>query len=76
MKMEITIGNLIDKLTIINIRIWKAEDIKRSQASTDKMVADAARITNKANQERNDIIEAIDKYFGKDTGQGSMKIHQ
>lgn len=74
--MEVTIGNLIDKLTIINIRIWKAEDIKRNPDSTDKMVADAARITNHANQQRNDIIEAIDKFFGKDTGQGSMKIHQ
>jgi len=24
-----TIGNLIDKLTVTNIRIWMAEDIKR-----------------------------------------------
>ena len=26
-----TIGNLIDKLTIANIRIWMAEDIKRDK---------------------------------------------
>jgi len=74
--MEKTIGNLIDELTIVNIRIWKAEDLKRNSKSTDAEVANAARITNKANQQRNNIIEAIDKFFGKDTGQGSMKIYQ
>ena len=29
LKME-TIGNLIDKLTVTNIRIWMAEDVKRN----------------------------------------------
>lgn len=74
--MEVTIGNLIDKLSVVNIRIWMAENIKRNPASTDQMVANAARITNKANQQRNEIIEEIDKFFGKDTGQGSMKIYE
>ena len=31
-----TIGNLIDKLTITNIRIWMAEDIKRDSNASDK----------------------------------------
>ena len=73
--MEITIGNLIDQLTIINIRIWMAEDIKRKKGATDKEIADATRLTNKANVTRNQLIEAIDKHFGKDTGQGSTKLY-
>ena len=31
-----TIGNLIDKLTIANIRIWMAEDIKSDPNASDK----------------------------------------
>jgi len=59
-KME-TIGNLIDKLTVVNIRIWTAEDIKRNSDSTDEMIAKATRITNVANQQRNDLIQEIDE---------------
>ena len=73
--MEKTIGNLIDELSICNLRIWKAEDIKRNKDATDKEIADACRITNVANQQRNNLIEAIDKYFGTITGQGSTKIY-
>ena len=56
-----TIGNLIDSLTIINIRIWMAEDIKRDPNATDKKIANACKITNIANQQRNDLIEEIDE---------------
>jgi Protein of unknown function (DUF4254) len=56
-----TIGNLIDKLTIVNIRIWMAEDIKRNKEASDKEIADATRLTNTANQQRNDLIQEIDE---------------
>lgn len=56
-----TIGNLIDKLTIANIRIWMAEDIKRDKNATDKQIADATRITNVANSYRTDLIQEIDE---------------
>lgn len=56
-----TIGNLIDKLTITNIRIWMAEDIKRDKNATDKQIADATRITNVANSMRTDLIQEIDE---------------
>lgn len=73
--MTITIGNLIDSLSVCNIRIWMAEDIKRKPNATDKEIADACRITNIANKQRNDLIEAIDNHFGKKTGQGSTKLY-
>ena len=56
-----TIGNLIDKLTVVNIRIWMAEDIKRNTDSTDSDIAKACKITNIANSQRNDLIQEIDE---------------
>lgn len=56
-----TIGSLIDKLTVVNIRIWMAEDIKRNKDASDKEIADATKVTNIANQQRNDLIQEIDE---------------
>jgi hypothetical protein len=56
-----TIGNLIDKLTIANIRIWMAEDIKRDKDASDKKIADATKLTNVINSQRNDLIQEIDE---------------
>ena len=52
---------LIDKLTIANIRIWMAEDIKRDPNASDKQIADATRITNVVNSYRTDLIQEIDE---------------
>lgn len=59
--MKVTIGNLIDQLSIVNIKIWMAEDIKRDPKATDADIAKATRTTNVANQQRNDLIQAIDE---------------
>lgn len=59
--MADTIGSLIDALTIVNIRIWMAEDIKRKKNATDKEIANATKLTNIANNQRNDIIQEIDE---------------
>jgi hypothetical protein len=59
--MKVTIGNLIDQLSIVNIKIWMAEDIKRDPKATDADIAKATRNTNIANQQRNDLIQAIDE---------------
>lgn len=56
-----TLGNLIDKLTVVNIRIWMAEDIKRDNTASDKKIADATRLTNTCNKQRNDLIQEIDE---------------
>ena len=79
-----TIGALIDKLCVTNLRIWTAEDIKRNKNASDKEIADATRITNVANQQRNDLIQEIDEKINHivQTGelqklykQGSTKIY-
>ena len=79
-----TIGNLMDKLSVVNIRIWMAEDIKRNKNASDKEIADATRLTNIANQQRNDLIQEIDEKINhmvktgelqKLYGQGSTKMY-
>lgn len=79
-----TIGNLIDKLTIANIRIWMAEDIKRDKTASDKQIADATRVTNVVNGLRTDLIQEIDESLNdmSETGklqklykQGSTKMY-
>lgn len=68
-----TIGNLIDKLTIANIRIWMAEDIKRDKNATDKQIADATRITNVANSYRTDLIQEIDEQINEIISTGKLQ---
>lgn len=71
-----SIGNMIDKLTIVNIRIWMHEDIKRGKDATDKQIADATKVTNIANQHRNDLIQEIDEALGqKNYLQGKTKLY-
>jgi len=60
-----TVGNLIDKLTVTNIRIWMAEDIKRDPNASDETIAKACKITNAANQQRNDLIQEIDEMLNE-----------
>ena len=59
--MADTVGSLIDKLTVVNIRIWMAEDVKREKGVSNKRIADATKVTNIANQQRNDLIQEIDE---------------
>lgn len=61
-----TIGSLIDKLIIANIKIYMAEDIKRDKLASDKVIADATRLTNKLNQHRNQLITEIDNLSGQE----------
>lgn len=78
-----TIGNLVDKLTIVNMRIWILEDIKRD-SHDDRVVAEATRKTNLLNQQRGDLIQEIDEFIialvagtvkMKSYGQGSTKVY-
>jgi len=68
-----TIGNLIDKLTIANIRIWMAEDIKRDKNATDKQIADATRVTNVINSLRTDLIQEIDEAVNEMVSTGKLQ---
>ena len=68
-----TIGSLIDKLSVVNIRIWMAEDVKREKSATDKQIADATRLTNICNSQRNDLIQEIDEAINALASSGSVQ---
>lgn len=77
-----TIGNLIDKLTICNIRIWNAEDIKRNAIKDKNLrlknsaIAKATEITNVANQQRNDLIQEIDERLNEIAEGKQQKLYK
>ncbi len=60
-----SLGSLVDKLSIVNIKIYMAEDKKREPGATDKEIADATRLTNKLNASRNQLIAEIDAMLGQ-----------
>lgn len=81
--MKKTLGQLIDELSIVNMKIWACEDIKHNFSNDDKKVADATRKTNKLNPYRNQLIAAIDDIVNeiisgqaeKNTGQSGVKMY-
>lgn len=83
--MKLTVGQLSDKLSICNIKVFMLEDVKRNPDASDSEIADATRKTNVLNSERNEIIDAIDlamnelaqgkqqKLYGSNKSYGSKK---
>lgn len=71
-----TVGNLIDKLCVTNIRIWMAEDRKRDPGASDKQIADATRITNVSNQQRTDLIQEIDEKLNDMAAGMTQKLYK
>ena len=62
--MADTIGDLIDKLTIANCRLWHIEDARRefSASEDDKSLEKAEDLltqVSKVNKERNSLIDQI-----------------
>ena len=62
--MADTIGDLIDKLTIANCRLWHVEDARREFSSqTDakslEKAEDLLNQVSKVNRERNSLIDQI-----------------
>jgi hypothetical protein len=62
--MADTIGDLIDKLTISNIRLWNLEDERRnycntSESRTEQELKQFLSKISSTNRERNDLIDQI-----------------
>lgn len=60
--MTDTIANLIDKLTIANMKIWKMEDEKRNEdvLNNHQKLRKNVVTTNYLNTERNNLMAEID----------------
>lgn len=66
--MADTIGDLVDKLTIANIRLWMLEDARReycntNQAKTEEEIKGFLNKVSKTNRERNSLIDQINCAF-------------
>ena len=60
-----TIGNLLDELTVTNLRCWFAQDDIMNPSLSDGERLDAAVRAQEANKKRNALIRAIDKRLGE-----------
>jgi hypothetical protein len=61
--MAETLGSLIDKLTIANIRLWHLEDVRRDRSLTDGERLKAADAISVVNSQRNDLMDEIDEFL-------------
>ena len=61
--MPETLGSLIDKLTIANLRLWHLEEVKHDDEASDSEVADVARKIGVVNKQRNALIDEIDEFL-------------
>mgnify|MGYP005832379425 CR=1 FL=1 len=64
--MADTIGDLIDKLTIANLRLWMLEDNRRefcntSQSKTEDEIKTFLNKISETNKERNSLIDQINR---------------
>jgi len=59
--MAETLGSLVDKLSVMNLKLWHQEEIKHRTSLEDSTIADAARKIGVLNKQRNDLIQEIDE---------------
>ena len=69
-----TIGSLIDKLTIINIRLWNLEDIRRDKTRSDKERLSAADKVAIVNSQRAQITDEIDQLINSSIKNGESPV--
>jgi len=70
-----TLGSLVDKLSIVNLKLYHTEDIAQEEGASDKQIADAKRKISILNRQRNALIEEIDVLF-EDVMKGKRPVPQ
>jgi hypothetical protein len=71
--MAETLGSLIDKLTICNVRIWHLIEKQRDRSLPDSERLSAADAADRVNGQRSKLIDEIDRFVA-DTVTGKVKI--
>lgn len=61
--MAETLGSLVDKLSVANIRLWHLEDRRRNKNFPDPQRLAAADAVSLVNKQRNDLMDEIDLYL-------------
>jgi hypothetical protein len=73
--MAETLGSLVDKLTVANLRLWHLEDRRRDRSLADADRLAAADAVAVVNGQRNDLIDEIDRFLELALA-GSVKLSQ
>lgn len=60
--MAETLGSLVDKLTVCNVRIWHLIDKHRDMSLTDAERLAAADAADRVNGQRSRLIDEIDRF--------------
>lgn len=68
-----TIGSLIDKLTIVNLKLWHQEEMAHDPQADDTTVANAKRKIDGLNLQRNALIQEIDELL-RDVIENKKKV--
>jgi len=68
-----TLGSLMDKLSILNIKLYFWEDVAHDPSLPDEEIGKAKRVINVLNDQRNAVIEEIDCLF-KDVMEGRRPV--
>lgn len=62
----ITLGSLVDRLTILNLKIWKVQDmVYKAARNGDGLDADTVAKLASLNLDRNETMTAIDELFAQ-----------
>ena len=57
------LGSMVDKLTILNLKIWHNEEICYDPSSNIQQIGEAKLKINSLNTQRTAMVEAIDELF-------------
>jgi hypothetical protein len=71
--MAETLGSLIDKLTVANIRLWHLEDVRRDRSLAERDRLAAADAVSVVNGQRNDLMDEIDEFLYR-AAHGQVKL--
>ena len=71
--MAETLGSLIDKLTVCNVRIWHLIDKQRDLGLPDSERLAAANAADRVNGQRSRLIDEIDQFF-RDAVAGKVRV--
>ncbi len=75
--MAETVGSLVDKISIMNLKLWHLEDEARRTDVDDSHIAEVKRRIDVANLQRNDLIEELDVLMADFlTGEKAPKVYK
>jgi len=75
--MAETVGSLVDKISIMNLKLWHLEDEARRTDVDDSHIAAVKRKIDVANLQRNDLIEELDALLADFlSGEKAPKIYK